>query len=435
MSVEAPERIASPGRGAAAMEVSPEELLRFLALNSAHDQHVLRPFSVEEFGSGPQRPTVAHVEAANRVIARLAAPARTASEQVLSAFGLYRSRPSQTLARDVLLARTRSDRWTELVERVWEFYLQAFTQRRSPVGPWLLAADRVALDCYETVWTHVASSRSVPTPGPFALMQTSSTPYTFRRGVRLQRTAGLQNPFPIVSVPYRRLAGPWTLGSIHHEVAHNLQADLGLWGEVPRRIHKKLIDEGVPRAVAQTWARWHKEAWADLAGTLLGGPAVVESLIDVVAKPLTAAVRISATGVHPPPYIRILLSARLLDQIGLPASAEVIRRRWTALYPSGRRNLPALFATTLDRCLDVVLEVIAFTRYRQLGGLRLVEVIPFRTPHLDMTREAAQRLAQGIDPGIVPARFMVGAVRGAVREFDVRPEIGALRFYEAMWQR
>ena len=44
----------------------------------------------------------------------------------------------------------------------------------------------------------------------------------------------------------------------------------------------RLTADGLPPEVAEVWARWHKEMTADLFALLLGGPAAVESLMDVV---------------------------------------------------------------------------------------------------------------------------------------------------------
>ena len=37
-------------------------------------------------------------------------------------------------------------------------------------------------------------------------------------------------------------------------------------------------------SVAATWVRWNREIFADLSGLLLGGPAVVGSLMDVIGR-------------------------------------------------------------------------------------------------------------------------------------------------------
>jgi hypothetical protein len=185
------------------------------------------------------------------------------------------------------------------IEQVWDFYFELFTQRQTQFGRWLLACDRMALDCYQAAYRGIGRARPVPAPGPFSYMRTGFAPATFRRGVRLARIGRLPNPFPLVQLPYHRLVNPWTLGAVLHEVSHNLQNDLGLARALPRAIERRLIAEGLPRPVAATWRRWNREAFADLCGLLLGGPAIVSSLMDVVGRAPATVTAYSPTGPHP----------------------------------------------------------------------------------------------------------------------------------------
>ena len=49
-----------------------------------------------------------------------------------------------------------------------------------------------------------------------------------------------------------------------------------------------------------------------------------------------------------------------------------------------------------------------------------------------MIEEAAGRLAKGIDPGVVPERFLIGAVRVAVDRGLATPETAMRNFYSAL---
>ena len=144
----------------------------------------------------------------------------------------------------LLLDKDRSGLAVKHVERVWAFYFELFGQRQSRLGTLLLASDRIALDCYQVIYANLGRARSVPAPPPFSFMATGFTPATYRRGVSLTRLGRRANPFPIVQLPYHRLVNPWTLGACHHEISHNIQSDLGLWDEVPRRIQQRLLAQG-----------------------------------------------------------------------------------------------------------------------------------------------------------------------------------------------
>jgi hypothetical protein len=52
-----------------------------------------------------------------------------------------------------------------------------------------------------------------------------------------------------------------------------------------------------------------------------------------------------------------------------------------------------------------------------------------------MTEEAAERMSRGIDPGIVPARFLVGATRSAIDRRLAPPELIARNFYLELTRR
>ena len=52
-----------------------------------------------------------------------------------------------------------------------------------------------------------------------------------------------------------------------------------------------------------------------------------------------------------------------------------------------------------------------------------------------MIEEAAQRLAKGIDPGVVPERFLIGAVRIAVDRRLADPELLMRNFYVELSRR
>jgi hypothetical protein len=443
IAVEPPlEATSAPAARAAAppLEVSPAEVLRaFLVAqptNAGRHLGALRPFRRAEFGNGPALPSEAHLEAANALIQRLRRPLVGLARNLAEASAAGLSSPQSSNLRSVLLLKEQTDRWVKHIEAIWDFYFELFGQRQSRVATWLLAADRIALDCYEATYTGLGVARSVPSPPPFAYMRTGFTPATFRRGVPLRRLGKRANPFPVIELPYHRLVNPWTLGAIHHEVSHNLQSDLGLWEEVPRRVLRQLRTAGLSQAVASVWARCHKEIWADLSGVLLGGPQVVGSLIDIVALSPARAQAFNPAGVHPVPYLRVPINLELLRRMGFDQHAAAYERLWRRLYPSVPEGaIPAALLASAPEAIRHVVDIVCFQKYRQLGGRSLAEVVCFRPPHVAMVDEAAERLARGVDPGIVPARFLVGATRSAFDRRLAPPETIARNFYSELATR
>ena len=147
----------------------------------------------------------------------------------------------------------------------------------------------------------------------------------------LTRLGRRANPYPVVQLPYHRLVNPWTLGAVHHEVSHNLQSDLDLWQEVPRRINRRLRQAGMGPMVSRTWTRWHKEMWADLCGLLLGGPAIVASLLDVVARSPRTTKFFNPAGVHPTPYLRVFINLVKNGLQSIPEGRDGVIRIWLEL--------------------------------------------------------------------------------------------------------
>lgn len=244
----------------------------------------LRPFRRVEFGSGAAAPSEAHIQAANALIGSLRRDLLRFTRRVTSSVQAARTSPSSPRLQRVVARKHQAHRWVQAIERIWDFYFELFGQRQSQFGDWLLSCDRIALDCYQAAYMGLGRARSIPAPPPFSYMRTGFSPATFRRGIPLRRLGQQINPFPLIQLPYHRMVNPWTLGAVLHEVCHNLHNDLGLERAIPQAIARRLLEARCGRFVASVWTRWNRETFADLVGLLLGGPAIVASLMDVVGR-------------------------------------------------------------------------------------------------------------------------------------------------------
>jgi hypothetical protein len=413
-----------------------DQFVRAQALNTGRHVAALRPFRPGEFGSGQAAPSEAHVQAANELIRAVRRQLLGLARQVTAATRAPIAAPGDPAVQQLITTKERAGRAVKFVERIWDFYLEMFSQRQARFADWLDACDRIALECYQAIYTGLGAPRSIPSPAPLCYMATGSTPATFRRGVALSRLGSRANPFPVIQLPYHRLVNPWTLGAVHHEVSHNIQSDLGLWEVVPRRVYQRLRQEGIPPAIAATWARWHKEIWADVCGILLGGPAVVASLIDVVAGTRPQVLGYNPEGVHPVSYLRVLIAVELLRRMDFPAEAAGYRALWQQMYPRPHASeMPPALLDTFPRANALVVDTLCFQPYGELGGRSLAQVSAFRPLHQRMTEEAGERIARGTDPGIIPARFLVGATRWAVDRHLAPPGTVARNFYQALLRR
>lgn len=396
----------------------------------------LRPFKKGEFGTSVASPTEAHRQAVNRVISRLRHSLLQSSKQLTAIEHRAIQQPSRSNIDRFIRVKEQGALWTKATEKVWNFYFELFNQRQSRVADYLLSCDRIALDCYQAVYTGLGTARSIPSPAPFSYMETGFAPATIRRGVRFSGIGKRANPFPLIKLPYHRLINPWTLGAVPHEVAHNIQNDLGLWELLPKAIFKRLSSSGISPNVARIWARWHKEMFADMCGLLLTGPAFVSSLMDIVSRSTTRTATFNPAGVHPTPYLRVFINTELLRRTGFAREAEAYQRTWNKLYPRLlMRGFPAQFLKEFNRANRLVVDTMCFTPYPQLGNKPLAHVVCFKPKDQAIVKQAAGRLAAGTDPGIIPERFLIGAARFALDNRLARPGVITKNFYQALARR
>jgi hypothetical protein len=267
-------------------------------------------------------------------------------------------------------------------------------------------------------------------------MRTGFAQATFRRGIPLRRLGRQMNPFPLVQLPYHRLINPWTLGAMLHETSHNLQSDLGLSRDVPREMAQALLEAGVPPEVAGIWTRWNREMFADMSALVLGGPEILGALMDVVGRAPSAVFAYHDRQVHPVPYLRTLINVEMLRRMGFIDEARAHGRVWRRIYGKPPANsLPEALSRTFSEACAIAVDAMCFRPYPSLGNKRLTEVIRFGQKEQDMTVEAAKRLAAGTDPGIVPARFLIGAARIALDRKLARPGVIAEKFYLELARR
>jgi hypothetical protein len=428
-----PSRLKTVGRASSVLPA----WLRAQSINVNRHVAALRPFQRAEFGTGAAAPSEGHIQVVNNLIGRLRSGLLKMSKDVTKAAGAANEEPHSSRLQLVMTRKDRAQHWVQGIEKIWDFYFELFGQRQSmPYADWLLSCDRIAMDCYQVAYMGLGVAKSIPAPPPFCYMRTGFAPSTVRRGIPVKKLGRQLNPFPLVQLPYHRLINPWTLGAVMHEVSHNLQTELGLSREIPRRVALRLLNARLGRSVAQTWARWNREMFADMSALLLGGPEVVGSLMDVVGRAPAAVFAFGPGAVHPTPYLRTLISVELLRRMGFPEEAERYRRAWTRIYPNPRAgNIPEAMIETFPEACAKAVDTMCFQPYETLGDKSLAQVIRFQKKDQQMIEEAAGRMAAGVDPGIIPERFLIGASRVALNRRLARPGIIMLNFYKELVRR
>jgi hypothetical protein len=410
--------------------------LRAQSVNVTRHAAALRPFRREEFGSGPAAPSEGHIQAVNFLIEKLRTGLLDVSDNVHRAITGTLKEPSSRRLQSAVRNKDRAHRWVQGIEKIWDFYFELFGQRQGNYGDWLLSCDRVAMNCYQAAYTGVGITKSIPAPPPFCFMRTGFAPATVTRGKPMSKIGRQINPFPLVQLPYHRLVNPWTLGAVMHEVSHNLQSDLGLSKDVPRSIALRLLKADFGRSVAAVWTRWNREMFADMSALFLGGPEVVGSLMDVIGRAPEAVFGYNPRGPHPTPYLRLLISAELLRRMGFEEEGARYAATWKRIYPRANAGtIPHAVLESFPKACELAVDAMCFQPYKALGNRSLSQVIRFEKKDQAMIVEAAGRLAAGVDPGIVPDRFLIGAARLALNRRLARPGVIAKNFYQELVRR
>jgi hypothetical protein len=429
------EPVPSPRQTSATQPVL-DPWIRAQALNLVRHTKALRDFSRAEFGTGPEVATEGHVQAVNALLAGLRKGLTRRARRMIRLAADARRDPGPDRLTALVSHKHHAHDWVKGIEKIWDFYFELFGQRQSPFGTWLLSTDRIALDCYQVTYLGIGKEKSVPAPPPFCYMRTGFGPATYKRGIKLRQLGRQYNPFPLIQLPYHRMVNPWTLGAVLHEVSHNTQSDLGLSRAVPLAIARALLRAGLGPDVARVWVRWNRETWADLAGLLLGGPAVIASLMDVVGRAPQITYHFDRRGVHPTPYLRVLISVELLRRMGFQAEADRYSRAWTTIFPGPPAGaIPADILRSVPRAIPLVVDALCYRPFPEIGNKTLAEVYRFGQKEQRMIEECARRVAAGTDPGIVPERFLIGAARYALDNRLADADAIRERFYRELARR
>jgi hypothetical protein len=360
----------------------------------------------------PYAPSAAHFRTANARLARV-------EQRIRQRFEALRQGESGNAPQRLLIDIALVERELDRARRLFGMFYEVFAQRGTAFGPSLAAHDVIAEDCYVAVRQAAPRIFEGPLLKPVCYMEHGYSPATMRRGVQLSRLLGEANPFPLIRIPWDR-DQPWQSVFLH-EVAHNLQADLGIWQENRTAVLQRVMGQARDPFLASVYGRWHKEIFADLAAILLGGPAAAWGMADFLAHPQPRTMTYRPGGAHPTAYLRVYLLAEMMRRIGFPSDATRLLRVWQGLYAGGRANrIPVPLMQSAPRIIPEVVDEIAFQTRRNLAQRALVDVIPFRREDEVAIRQGARLLETGRAPAL-PPRHLVSAAHYALERGRVTP--------------
>lgn len=224
----------------------------------------------------------------------------------------------------------------------FDTFADVLSQRAAPgLGPLLAGCDVLARD---GLWRD--DSRLVGLGAPIVYCDRGLGASILRQGVRTR--GGVRCPIPLVQIPYARLVDKLALTSILHEVGHQALAALGVLPELAR-----VIASAGPPAIRSQLARWSSEIGADLWAFAATGSAHALAARELFALP-SAIVLGDGAGVHPPPFVRVLLAFAWCEATWPSPRWRALAARWSAGYPAAPPSLapviaavPAIAAATL----------------------------------------------------------------------------------------
>jgi hypothetical protein len=317
----------------------------------------------------------------------------------------------------VLIAGQRIEERLLAAHLVWDFFRSRLAMRGDAfLRTYLDACDEFAWSCYEGARTRffaaqqaavgANASEAAANAAPVASVATGKEPplvflnggwspfaVSRERALDLDRpafnvdggtVAWLQTgefhsvvrdlPFPMIGVPWyqlRHLPDALVLG---HEMGHVLEWDFALRPDMEAALAAAPL---IPVDRQKAWLAWRMEIFADIVGTLAGGPRFGGALMDFLAthpaKIQQERRTVGLWGAYPMRWLRIDLVAYALRHIGFAKEAAKLRADWQQAY-----GAPAIQSEFADDVPAVVTALIDGP-YHALGAAKLTDLISFRT--------------------------------------------------------
>jgi hypothetical protein len=319
-------------------------------------------------------------------------------------------------------------------QRVWNFFRSKLDLRFSPEFKDVLrTADIIAADCYRPVMDEavarsiVKQSKVREPPLTYLVAEFSAATWVRKSRPNDGRKHDLgeaELPIPVIEVPWDHVRNVWEFLSLHHEVGHDIEADLGLRDPLQITLRNALAENrNIPADRIQQWAAWQAEALADFIGLQLAGPAYTEMLANLLILPPTMVMTIDRSDPHPNHYIRILLNVAYIRSMAdgdgdanfskrLRSHAQSIEDFWIGLY--GQDPQLQSYADNFT----IVIQALMDSKHAQLKGASLRELIPYTMGDDQKIRAIANFLVTGKDsPGSdIRPRHAVSGARIAATE-------------------
>jgi hypothetical protein len=196
------------------------------------------------------------------------------------------------------------------------------------------------------------------------------------RRARTRLPGGGSNPVAVIQIPRERLVGGGITSSLFHEVGHQAAALLGLVESLRPILRDMGRGRGSDNRVWLLWERWISEIVADLWSVARAGIASTMGLINVVSLPRPFVFRLNVGDPHPPPYVRVKLSAVLGNELYPQPAWRGLVELWESYYPIGRLDgAQRCIFQDLEQSMPALADVLVNHSPPALKGDRLIEAL------------------------------------------------------------
>jgi hypothetical protein len=291
----------------------------------------------------------------------------------------------------------------------FEVFSDAITQRSERGnGVWLSGLDVLAAD-------------ALSLPGyldpPPVICYLDRGPGAAIRRARTRLPGGKQSPVAVVRMPRERMIGNGIASSLVHEVGHQGAALLGLVASLKQELAQ--VGARAPageQASWKAWGRWISEIVADQWSIARVGITSTLGLISVVGLPRFFVFRLDMNDPHPAPWIRVMLSCAIGEQLYPHAQWKQLSHLWEQCYPLD--GLAADSRTAFDGLLATVpqmAQTICAHRPQSLRGHSLGEALASPERHPLRLIETWERWSKAPREIFLAPPSLVFAVLGRAR--------------------
>lgn len=269
-------------------------------------------------------------------------------------------------------------RFNQILDQL-DIFADVLSQRgEHETGIWLSGLDSLAEDALKV-------GKDYYTIPPLVVFLERGHGAAIRRA-RTRLPGGDKNPVAVIQIPRERMVGNGIASSLVHEVGHQGSVLLNLIQSLKPVINE--VKQTTPKKYKLAWDlynRWISEVLADFWAVAQLGICATTGLMGVVTLPSYFQFRIRLDDPHPFPYIRVILSCRIGEQLFPDPQWNRLLNIWKSFYPIS--NLPRekqIILKLLDHEMNHFISIIINHRPTLLKGKRLIDIfdIQMRQPRV-----------------------------------------------------